>query len=383
MEDLALGYAGSLEKAGFKGLLYLSGLGAETTISDCLTHFPSGYEPLGEGEDVEDTLLWRSSPAGIEQLENSTDTERIPLQASLVVGTVVEQRVPCATNDVEREIAALMNRPDPGWTTAVRIETEAGPRFECQVDLLEPGFVKDFPIGSRVVAAVLTWGRTQDGVLSGPLLVCDELDQAVIVPDYGRGAAGNYARSRLNRLWATSVDLRPYPDQDMLRLRLLTLHGPQAESDVVDAGDLAAQVSATLAAKRALDPVMPSPRLVKTVFDAEAYAAEVMRALGFRDARTTARGNDAGIDVISERGVAQVKMEGLPTGRPAVQALVGAAFVEGKMPLFFSLAGYTPQAREWASVAGVAAFEFAFNGEVVACSDMAASLMRNGLTTDP
>ena len=51
---------------------------------------------------------------------------------------------------------------------------------------------------------------------------------------------------------------------------------------------------------------------------------------------------DAGIDVASKDAVAQVKMEGILTGRPIVQALFGVATAEGKRGLFFSLAGYTP-----------------------------------------
>jgi hypothetical protein len=64
--------------------------------------------------------------------------------------------------------------------------------------------------------------------------------------------------------------------------------------------------------------------------------------------------------------VAQVKMEGVKTTRHMVQALYGVASLEDKRPVFFSLAGYTRQAIDWAESAGVACFEFTFDGGVEA-----------------
>jgi hypothetical protein len=109
---------------------------------------------------------------------------------------------------------------------------------------------------------------------------------------------------------------------------------------------------------------LPPARLVKTARDAEEYAAEFMVALGFSDAVATPVGADGGIDVTASGAVAQVKMEGLPTGRPAVQRIAGAASSKRVDALFFSLAGYTSQAVEWADGASVALFEFAFDGTV-------------------
>ena len=120
----------------------------------------------------------------------------------------------------------------------------------------------------------------------------------------------------------------------------------------------------------------PANRLIKTFADAESYAAEYMRFLGFADARTTPPGTDGGIDVVSGDAVAQVKMEGLPTGRPVIQALLGVASVEGKRALVFSLAGYTAQAREWADRARVACFEFAIDGSIEAANAAAENLLR-------
>ena len=62
----------------------------------------------------------------------------------------------------------------------------------------------------------------------------------------------------------------------------------------------------------------PPPRLVRSPQDAEDAAADWMRYLGFPDACRTPDGADGGIDVTSSRGVAQVKLEGKPTGRPSI-----------------------------------------------------------------
>jgi len=84
---------------------------------------------------------------------------------------------------------------------------------------------------------------------------------------------------------------------------------------------------------------------------------------------------DAGIDVASKDAVAQVKMEGILTGRPIFQALFGVATAEGKRGLFFFLAGYTPLAVEWANRVGVALFTFDYQGEPVAVNPAASQLM--------
>ena len=121
---------------------------------------------------------------------------------------------------------------------------------------------------------------------------------------------------------------------------------------------------------------MPAPRLVKTAAQAEAYAAEVLRALGFDDARPTPPGADGGIDVLGARVLAQVKMEGVPTGRPVVQALHGNAVLEARLGVLFSLAGYTTQALAWAERAGIPCFEFAFNGSIEPRTSHAEALVR-------
>lgn len=120
---------------------------------------------------------------------------------------------------------------------------------------------------------------------------------------------------------------------------------------------------------------LPAPRMLKGHAAAEEYAAEVLRALGFPDATRTPTGADGGIDVAGVGLVAQVKMEALPTGRDRLQALFGVAAVEEAQAAFFSLAGYTDQARAWGERAGIALFEFAFDGSIEAINEVASSML--------
>jgi len=128
-----------------------------------------------------------------------------------------------------------------------------------------------------------------------------------------------------------------------------------------------------------LEPIfLPPVRLVKGADAAEDYAAEVLAALGFGGVQRTPKGTDGGIDVIGHGVVAQVKFEALPTGRPALQALYGIASLEGAVAVFFSLAGYTAQAVEWADRAGVACIEYEADGSIAARNRTAAVLVAEG-----
>ncbi|MGW0708412.1 restriction endonuclease [Streptomyces sp. NPDC002643] len=119
----------------------------------------------------------------------------------------------------------------------------------------------------------------------------------------------------------------------------------------------------------------PPERLIREARDAELIAAEWMRYLGFADATATPVGADGGIDVVSEEAVAQVKLEGKATGRPTVQQLHGVAVNEGKTGVFFSAAGYTPQARTWAETSGTALFRFDRQGAVEAVNTVAHQML--------
>ncbi|WP_216587458.1 restriction endonuclease [Streptomyces brasiliscabiei] len=115
----------------------------------------------------------------------------------------------------------------------------------------------------------------------------------------------------------------------------------------------------------------PPERLIREARDAELIAAEWMRYLGFTDAVATPVGADGGVDVVSARAVAQVKLEGKPMGRPTVQQLHGVAAQERKTGVFFSAAGYTPQARTWAQTSGTLLFRFDRQGAVEAVNAVA------------
>jgi hypothetical protein len=123
---------------------------------------------------------------------------------------------------------------------------------------------------------------------------------------------------------------------------------------------------------------MPVPRLIKTPQDAETLARDILAALGFVGVGLTTEGRDGGVDVRGRDVVAQVKLEGVKTDAPRVQALSGVALHEGRQAAFFSLAGYTSAAVAWAEKAGVALFEFDYAGGVEARSQAAGRLLLTG-----
>ncbi|WP_329319345.1 MULTISPECIES: restriction endonuclease [unclassified Streptomyces] len=130
----------------------------------------------------------------------------------------------------------------------------------------------------------------------------------------------------------------------------------------VAARALAASSRSSSRSRKAVSAARPPGRLIREARDAELVAVEWMRYLGFEDAVATPVGADGGIDVTSSRAVAQVKMEARPTGRPVVQQLHGVCVHEGKTGVFFSLAGYTSQARTWAETSGTVLFRFDYQG---------------------
>lgn len=119
----------------------------------------------------------------------------------------------------------------------------------------------------------------------------------------------------------------------------------------------------------------PQLRLIRNPEDAEVVAAEWMVYMGFIDSAVTQKGQDGGIDVISTDAVAQVKMEGISTSRPVLQALHGAAMGVGRRGIFFSLSGYTKEAIEWGSSVDMALFQFDLQGEPKAVNKIAKSLL--------
>ncbi|GAA2436588.1 restriction endonuclease [Streptomyces macrosporus] len=154
----------------------------------------------------------------------------------------------------------------------------------------------------------------------------------------------------------------PVPDPAWGHLEVGELRFPFRDNPDLRIALLAREEAAATPPPAAPRADRPRSRLVRTARDAELTAVEWMRYLGFTDAVATPVGADEGVDVIAERGLAQVKMEGVPTGRPVVQQLYGVAVAQGRAGLFFSLAGYTPQAADWASRHGIALFRYDLQG---------------------
>lgn len=119
------------------------------------------------------------------------------------------------------------------------------------------------------------------------------------------------------------------------------------------------------------------PRFCRTAEDFENAARDWMLSWGFSDAFTTSKGADGGVDVESDRAIAQVKATTKQTGRPHVQRLRGAAF-DGRQAFFFSLGGYTNEARMYADASEVKLFRFsAYDGSVEAINKAANSFLRS------
>ena len=120
----------------------------------------------------------------------------------------------------------------------------------------------------------------------------------------------------------------------------------------------------------------PPLRLIRDSRDAEIVARDWLRYFGYDDAVVTPPGPDGGVDVLSRRIVAQVKMEGRPTGAPVIQALAGIAKTKARRGAVFSLSGFTNAATTFAREAEVALFRFNFQGEPEAQNLFAKQLSR-------
>lgn len=126
-------------------------------------------------------------------------------------------------------------------------------------------------------------------------------------------------------------------------------------------------------------PTLAPPRQPRTGEEAEAYAAEHLRALGWPDAAPSGSTDAADVDVIGGppggRVVAQVLLTTTPTDARCVCALRGAAYAhEADTVALFSSAGFAPEAVAWADRLAVALFELAADGTVTTHSNRAEEL---------
>ncbi len=102
----------------------------------------------------------------------------------------------------------------------------------------------------------------------------------------------------------------------------------------------------------------PQPTFDCTHQEAEVLAARWMKHLGESDASVSQATRDGGADVESGRFVAEVKHQSKPVGPVPVRAIVGVAYSKRKVPVFFSLNGYTRDATEFGREAGALLFEY-------------------------
>ncbi|NHP14454.1 restriction endonuclease [Rhodococcus sp. IC4_135] len=110
---------------------------------------------------------------------------------------------------------------------------------------------------------------------------------------------------------------------------------------------------------------------------AELAMASAMRKMGFNDARAHPGGPDGGIDVLSSRAIAQVKMHRSQVGRPDLQRLYGARGRDlRRSMLFFSLSGYSSHAVKYAADVEIALFTFDSKGAVQPYNSAARSISK-------
>ena len=112
-------------------------------------------------------------------------------------------------------------------------------------------------------------------------------------------------------------------------------------------------------------PTLGASGMVKMDWQhAEESVARWMRANGWPDATLTPPGADAGVDVVADLAVAQVKAWDRPVPRGEIQRFQGAAAAYPGEMLFFSTSGYSSKAVDWAEQYGVALFVIRPDGRV-------------------
>jgi hypothetical protein len=114
---------------------------------------------------------------------------------------------------------------------------------------------------------------------------------------------------------------------------------------------------------------------------AEEFALDHMRHLGFKDAKMNSGGADGGIDLESAAAVAQVKHLQRNVSRPDLQRFHGAA-PANKFRLFYSLTGYSREAKLWAEENNFALFTFDLGARIADPVTSAAIQLDKGLS-DP
>ncbi|MFJ5832762.1 hypothetical protein [Streptomyces sp. NPDC093089] len=104
------------------------------------------------------------------------------------------------------------------------------------------------------------------------------------------------------------------------------------------------------------------PVTIRTARDAVAAAAGYLRWLGFRDVVQPEERPVSGVDLRAPGLVAQVDPSTRQTGLRAVECLWLNGLSASAVSVFFSLAGYTPEARSRAAEIGLPLFVLDLTG---------------------
>ncbi|MFJ2060457.1 hypothetical protein ACIOMM_31605 [Streptomyces sp. NPDC087908] len=104
------------------------------------------------------------------------------------------------------------------------------------------------------------------------------------------------------------------------------------------------------------------PVTIRTARDAVAAAAGYLRWLGFRDVVQPEERPASGVDLRAPGLIAQVDPSTRPTGLRAVECLWLNGLSASTVSVFFSLAGYTPEARARAVEIGLPLFVLDLTG---------------------
>ncbi|WP_411074478.1 hypothetical protein [Streptomyces sp. cmx-4-7] len=116
------------------------------------------------------------------------------------------------------------------------------------------------------------------------------------------------------------------------------------------------------AGRSALDRAAFRPVTIRTGRDAVAAAAGYLRWLGFREVVQPEERPASGVDLRAPGLVAQVDPSTRPTGLRAVECLWLNGLSASAASVFFSLAGYTPEARSRAAEVGLPLFVLDLTG---------------------
>jgi hypothetical protein len=125
-----------------------------------------------------------------------------------------------------------------------------------------------------------------------------------------------------------------------------------------------------------LETQVPAPRQIDTWQAAELNAAAWMRYWGYDDAVADPGGADGGVDIRATRALGQVKYQGAPIGRPALQQLVGARKRASQRLLFFTGSSYSKAAREYADEMHIGLMVYDPWGRMSAANPVAERILR-------